>query len=157
MRFFMKTVPAVSVGLMAASALGYQALSQNEAGKESSGILLQDAREIRSLDGKSIIGSATASDDARGGGVATRSVRRQLAEVVDRLVELPGRRGAGDFGRSDGVVTNLEFDTPLALLRCAIGLGSERAWQLALRSLSRSQLALRSRSRSQSLSQLQLA
>lgn len=71
---------------------------------------------------------------AGGGGATARAARRQLAAAVDRLVELPGARGAGDFARSGGVVTNLEFDTTLALLRVAFGCGSERAFRLALRS-----------------------
>ena len=68
-----------------------------------------------------------------GGGAATLAVRRHLAAAVERLRELPGERGAGDFARSDDVVTNLEFDTTFALVRTALGCGSERAWQLALR------------------------
>jgi hypothetical protein len=48
--------------------------------------------------------------------------RRHLLAVAGALTELPGRRGQGDFARSGGVVTNLEFDTTLALLRLALAL-----------------------------------
>lgn len=64
---------------------------------------------------------------------ATARVRRHLAEVVDALVEMPGLRGAGDFRRAGGEVTNLEFDTTFALLRCAIGMRHSRAFALARR------------------------
>ncbi|MGK0301442.1 MAG: hypothetical protein ACI89X_002320 [Planctomycetota bacterium] len=64
---------------------------------------------------------------------ASKNVRRHLHKVLPRLVEMGGRRGAGDFVRQDGVVTNLEFDTTLALLRCAVAMQEPRAWQLALR------------------------
>lgn len=67
------------------------------------------------------------------GSAAGKAVRKRLAQIVPRLVEMEGRRGAGDFLRADQEVTNLEFDTTLALLRCAVGLGERRAWQLALR------------------------
>ena len=71
---------------------------------------------------------------ARANGLtATKGVRKHLQKVLPCLVEMGGRRGAGDFVRQDGVVTNLEFDTTLALLRCAVAMRSERAWQLALR------------------------
>lgn len=63
----------------------------------------------------------------------TKNVRRHLQKVLPLLVEMGGQRGAGDFLRQDGVVTNLEFDTTLALLRCAVALQQPRAWQLALR------------------------
>lgn len=65
--------------------------------------------------------------------VAAARVRRHLSAVIGRLVEMPGRRGAGDFARGSGEVTNLEFDTTLALLRCAVASSDERAWSLALR------------------------
>lgn len=71
---------------------------------------------------------------ARSSGLSTtKNARRHLQKVLPRLVEMGGQRGAGDFLRQDGVVTNLEFDTTLALLRCAIALQQPRAWQLALR------------------------
>lgn len=50
-------------------------------------------------------------------------VRQQLLAALPALRELPGARGAGDYSRSEGVVTNLEFDTTLALLRCALATG----------------------------------
>jgi hypothetical protein len=68
----------------------------------------------------------------RGGGTTAR-LRRHLGEVVDALVEMPGARGAGDFRRADGEVTNLEFDTAFALLRCAVALQHARAFVLAQR------------------------
>ncbi|MCK5944466.1 MAG: hypothetical protein KAI24_20930 [Planctomycetes bacterium] len=67
------------------------------------------------------------------GGHLTRRVQRQLAACVDALVELPGTRGAGDFARAGGEVTNNEFDTSFALLRCAVGLRHARAFGLAQR------------------------
>lgn len=70
----------------------------------------------------------------RDGGVATaKSVRKHFQQVLPRLVEMRGRRGAGDFLRGDDEVSNLEFDTTLALLRCAVALAEPRAWSLALR------------------------
>lgn len=68
-----------------------------------------------------------------GGGEAARAMRRHLATVLPALRELPGGRGAGDYGRSGGVVTNQEYDTTYALLRCAIGLRDEAALAAALR------------------------
>lgn len=64
-----------------------------------------------------------------GRGDTTRLVRQHLQRLLPRLRELPGVRGSGDYGRSGEVVTNLEFDTTLALLRAAIGLGSDDAWR----------------------------
>lgn len=60
-------------------------------------------------------------------------VRRELAAARPHLRELPGERGAGDFGRSGGVVTNLEFDTILGLLHQALGAGDGAALALAMR------------------------
>lgn len=54
--------------------------------------------------------------DGGSGGAA----RQRLLAVVPRLPELPGVRGAGDFSRSGGTITNLEFDTTLGLLRLAL-------------------------------------
>lgn len=68
-----------------------------------------------------------------GGSGTTKTVRRHLRAVAEHLVEMTGRRGAGDFLRSDGEVTNLEFDTALALLRCAVANADARAWSMALR------------------------
>lgn len=68
-----------------------------------------------------------------GGSGTTRTVRKHLRAVVRHMVEMHGRRGAGDFLRSDGEVTNLEFDTTLALLRCAVASSDARAWGMALR------------------------
>ena len=69
-----------------------------------------------------------------GGGSTARRVRRHLAEVCDRLVEMQSARGRGDFRRSGGVVTNNEYDTTFALLRTAVGMRHARAFRLALRS-----------------------
>jgi hypothetical protein len=52
-------------------------------------------------------------------------VRAHLQRAAHALVELPGVRGAGDHARSGGVVTNLEFDTTLALVRLAVALQDE--------------------------------
>lgn len=68
------------------------------------------------------------------GGPIAREVREQLAACAAALVELPGLRGAGDFARSGGVVTNLEFDTTLALLRLALAMGDEALLLRARRS-----------------------
>ena len=46
----------------------------------------------------------------RNRGLAT-DIRRHLVQVAGELVELPGRRGRGDYGRSGDIVTNLEFDS----------------------------------------------
>ncbi|MBK8098017.1 MAG: hypothetical protein IPK26_12970 [Planctomycetes bacterium] len=48
------------------------------------------------------------------------AARQRLLAVVPRLPELPGVRGAGDFSRSGGTITNLEYDTTLGLLRLAL-------------------------------------
>ncbi|MBX3463120.1 MAG: hypothetical protein KF830_08110 [Planctomycetes bacterium] len=60
-------------------------------------------------------------------------LRRELAATSAHLMELPGRRGAGDFARSGGVVTNLEFDTTLAMLRFALATGEGAALARARR------------------------
>lgn len=69
-----------------------------------------------------------------GGGLAAKELRAHVAEVLPRLRELPGARGAGDYGRSGNVVCNLEFDTPLAWLRCAVGLPDAAMFVRACRS-----------------------
>ncbi|MEC7583269.1 MAG: hypothetical protein VYE77_03045 [Planctomycetota bacterium] len=66
-----------------------------------------------------------------------------LRAVGRALVEMPGRRGAGDYLRSGGVVTNLEFDMPLAFLRLGLACGDvellvrarRSAWHLVDRDL----------------------
>jgi hypothetical protein len=65
------------------------------------------------------------------GGRSAAAVQKHLASLVPLLRELPGARGAGDFGRSGKVVTNLEFDTTLALLRAAVALRDEKAFAMA--------------------------
>ncbi len=67
------------------------------------------------------------------GGRAAAFVQKHLAGLVERLPELPGARGAGDFMRSGQVVTNLEFDTTLALLRTAVALDHREAFAMAAR------------------------
>jgi hypothetical protein len=68
-----------------------------------------------------------------GGGAATRSVREQIQKALPFLVELPGARGAGDYGRSGGIVTNLEYDTTFALLRAACAFGDAKLLRRAQR------------------------
>lgn len=60
-------------------------------------------------------------------------VRKQLVAALPHLRELGGERGAGDFARSGGTVTNLEFDTTLGLLRCAVAFGDAGTLALARR------------------------
>lgn len=60
-------------------------------------------------------------------------VQKRLIEVVPLLLEMPGERGAGDFVRAGDEVSNNEFDTGYALLRCATALADERALALARR------------------------
>jgi hypothetical protein len=67
------------------------------------------------------------------GGRLGEAVRKQLAAVRPRLVEMAGERGAGDFERSQGIVTNLEYDTTLGLLRLALVGADEAALAQALR------------------------
>lgn len=55
---------------------------------------------------------------AREGLAAT--LRRELVDTARALVELPGARGAGDYARAGGVVTNHEFDTLLGLTRLGL-------------------------------------
>ena len=57
-------------------------------------------------------------------GRVARPFREHLAQAAQALVQLPGRRGRGDYARSGAVVTNLEFDTTLGLAR--LGLALER-------------------------------
>jgi hypothetical protein len=77
--------------------------------------------------GAAFAGRCGVMPEAGGGGTVARDVRRHLASLLPQLAELPGRRGAGDYGRSGGVVTNLEYDTTLGLLRCAFASG-DSAW-----------------------------
>ncbi|MCB9887385.1 MAG: hypothetical protein H6838_17980 [Planctomycetes bacterium] len=60
-------------------------------------------------------------------------VRQRLREVLHCLPELAGVRGAGDFVRSGEVITNNEFDTAYALLRCACAFGDATTLALARR------------------------
>ncbi|MFY9344682.1 MAG: hypothetical protein WAT39_19475, partial [Planctomycetota bacterium] len=83
---------------------------------------------------RDVLAFAGVMPEPGGGGATTRDLRAHLRTVLPLLHELPGARGAGDYGRSGGVVTNLEFDTTLALLRCAFGLREPAALARALRS-----------------------
>jgi hypothetical protein len=71
-----------------------------------------------------------------GGGGLTKALRAHVRTVLPRLRELPGVRGAGDYGRSGGIVTNLEFDTTYALWCAALGLGDVELLQRARRAAS---------------------
>ena len=68
-----------------------------------------------------------------GGGAPARALRRHVQQVLPHLRELPGPRGIGDYGRSGGTVTNLEFDTTLALLRAGTALADAEVLRRALR------------------------
>ena len=68
-----------------------------------------------------------------GGGAVAKALRAHLQRLLPRLRELPGERGAGDYGRSGGVVTNGEFDTTFAMLRLGVGLPDATALARALR------------------------
>lgn len=67
--------------------------------------------------------------------------RAQLGRATAAMVQLPGRRGAGDHGRSGGIVTNLEYDTALGFLRMHFATGEPallaRAWRSARHLLDR--------------------
>ena len=54
-----------------------------------------------------------------GGGLG-REYRRHLLTLAPRLVQLQTLRDRGDYQRSGGIMTNLEFDTSLALARLAL-------------------------------------
>lgn len=58
-----------------------------------------------------------------GKGTLGRPYRERLVRLAATLEELPGRRGRGDYGRSKGIVTNLEYDTTLALARLGLAEG----------------------------------
>lgn len=49
--------------------------------------------------------------------------RDHLVRIAKQLRDLPGIRGAGDYARSGGVVTNLEFDTALGFARLGLACG----------------------------------
>lgn len=67
--------------------------------------------------------------------------RVHLAAATEALVELPGRRGAGDYSRSGGIVTNLEYDTTLGWLHLHFATGEPaylaKAWRCARHLLDR--------------------
>ncbi|HLU39844.1 MAG TPA: hypothetical protein VK081_10680, partial [Planctomycetota bacterium] len=49
--------------------------------------------------------------------------RDHLVAIARSLVTLPGVRGAGDYARGEGIVTNLEFDTTLGFVRLGLAVG----------------------------------
>ena len=53
-------------------------------------------------------------------GRAARAFRARLVEIGTSLRTLAGVRGRGDYARSGGVVTNLEFDTTLGFVRLGL-------------------------------------
>jgi len=63
-----------------------------------------------------------------------RRMLEHLRSVARTLTELPGRRGAGDYARSGCIVTNLEYDMTLALLRLGLALADEELLRRARRS-----------------------
>ncbi len=65
------------------------------------------------------------------GGKLAAAIRRQLMEALQHLPPAPGERGRGDYMRGDAVVTNLEFDTVLALLRLGLVTGDHRVLRMA--------------------------
>lgn len=71
-----------------------------------------------------------------GSGAWARSYRERLVEVAGSLAEAPGLRGRGDYERSGGVLTNLEFDTTHGFARLGLASGERsllaRAWRSAL-------------------------
>jgi hypothetical protein len=67
-------------------------------------------------------------------GAPAKALRRHVQTLLPGLRELPGARGAGDYGRSGGVVTNLEYDTTLGLLRAAMALADQPLLERAMRS-----------------------
>ncbi|MCA8973388.1 MAG: hypothetical protein KDC98_01635 [Planctomycetes bacterium] len=70
------------------------------------------------------------------GGRLGKRIRRHLERVRATLTEMPGERGAGDFVRSGEVVTNLEFDTTLGLLRLALATGDRAILAQGIRAAS---------------------
>jgi hypothetical protein len=106
-----------------------EAYGAGEARTVDSGGLAERALVVCRLPGRLFANAGLLPPTGRLG----HQVRDQIEAARPRLRELPGARGAGDFLRSGGVVTNLEFDTTLALLRCAIGLGDEAAFAMARR------------------------
>ena len=93
------------------------------------------------LDGARFSGSGIRTRDWRkagvlppGGGLG-REFRRHLVALAPRLGQLRALRDRGDYLRSGGIMTNLEFDTSLALARLALaedgaGRGDLLRWAL---------------------------
>ncbi len=67
-----------------------------------------------------------------------RGFRRRLVHGLQHcasgLQELPGVRGRGDYGRDQGIVTNLEFDSTLAWLQLGLVVGDSGLLRRARRS-----------------------
>lgn len=108
-------------------ALGDEAFAEGESLTTCSAELLERCLSVR----------IAAADWERAGvlprlGALARPLRERLAEAALELQELPGLRGAGDFGRSQGVVTNLEYDTALGFLRLGLALESRALMRRAL-------------------------
>jgi hypothetical protein len=68
----------------------------------------------------------------QGTGRLAAKYRRRLQKLVGSLQEAPGLRGRGDYPRSNGVITNLEFDTTFGFAKLGLALGDakllQRAW-----------------------------
>ncbi len=67
-----------------------------------------------------------------GNGRLAPDVRKRLQQLAPALQQAPGLRGRGDYSRSGGVMTNLEFDTTLGFAKLGLALGDpdllRRAW-----------------------------
>ncbi|MHC5065297.1 MAG: hypothetical protein ACYTG5_15120 [Planctomycetota bacterium] len=99
------------------------------------------AGEARRLDGRDLLatqlrGQVVAKHWRRvgllpPGGRLAGDLRERLLDSVKRLPTAPGERGRGDFLRGSGVVTNLEFDSCLALLRLGLFAGDREILAMA--------------------------
>lgn len=61
-----------------------------------------------------------------------KALRGELLRTVALLPPAPGQRGAGDYLRDGGVVTNLEFDTTLGLARLGLATMEQELLRRAL-------------------------
>lgn len=111
---------------------GGEVFTVGEARTTWSGPALQRAAPLLQLDRQAHTASGLLPPAGKAGKVG-EAVRRRLREVRPGLPELAGVRGAGDFVRSGDVITNNEFDTAYALLRCAIAFGDPAAFAQARR------------------------
>lgn len=55
-------------------------------------------------------------------GPRAKRYREHLVDAAEQLEEMPGVRGKGDYQRSRGVITNLEFDTTLGFARLGLAM-----------------------------------